>query len=555
MKNLRSNWKIWSLVVLGLISFSTSVWAAPVCFSDRISDSPLIIEFNIRDISMGLKTITVTEAINANVNVPVFTPGTTNSVRVSAERVDENAYFSVVLESANTQNEITICQHTEPGTGSGTPSCSVTDIDEGPPFTIEITIQDSESGLQNIAVTESENAIVNIPTFPIGILIPVIVEAAKVDPGGSFSITVEAENTGGSISSCGYTQPQEDPEPPTCHVSVQDPGPPAIIRFIVQDFDSGLSVINQLEASNASVSIPTFTPGTTDPIIVTAVQINPNMNIEIVLESVDQQDNATTCRYPDLNFLEMRPEFDAVGDDSNNFFNDFFKDMVIENGRDGADNRINDFSDFASEHFHHASGGLVSDPCFSLPSRTYMSAFTPGWTETEYEWQITLQMKPGADMFLSLISCVLQIGRNNVWNSAQETSIYRVPWAPNESIFSPRNSPCLTVKALPGPQASVGFPAEGFYLDARKLPGLDTLPLVNSLFACEALLEKGVLLALPNTGMSNASGQTMFELNRGDIIHVSLNIPFNNTADLYFGKDNLVIKYLGIVGTEYSTLE
>ena len=44
------------------------------------------------------------------------------------------------------------------------------------------------------------------------------------------------------------------------------------------------------------------------------------------------------------------PEFDAVGDDSANFFNDFIKDMVAANNLDASDVVINNFSDFLTLH-------------------------------------------------------------------------------------------------------------------------------------------------------------------------------------------------------------
>ena len=92
----------------------------------------------------------------------------------------------------------------------------------------------------------------------------------------------------------------------------------------------------------------------------------------------------------------------------------------------------------------------------------------------------------------------------------------------------------------------------GFYLDARKTPGLESSALVESNYTIQSLSEGNIVLALPRTGYSNVIGQTMYELSQGDLIEVSMDIPYNSTADVRFGSDNVVLKYLGIVGTEYT---
>ena len=140
-----------------------------------------------------------------------------------------------------------------------------------------------------------------------------------------------------------------------------------------------------------------------------------------------------------------------------------------------------------------------------------------------------------------------------MWKHARQTGRYRVPWDLNHAYFAPGTNPRITVKALPGPNAKKGFPAEGFYLDARSAPGLESKPLVNGLISLEAFALEGMWVVLPRTGLANSLGQTMHELNAGDSLRVTITVPFNSTADIYLGSDNLLLKYIGVIGTEFSS--
>jgi len=272
-----------------------------------------------------------------------------------------------------------------------------------------------------------------------------------------------------------------------------------------------------------------------------------------VLQSTDMSGNPATCTYPAVSGAKTRPEFDAVGKDATNAFSDFYKNLVIQYGLDDAGRAINNLSDFASESFTTGAGVLTPDPCFSLPGKTYLSALTPTWTEASYDWQITLQMKPASDISLNLIGCILRAGETDPWTNARQTGLYRAPWPGEMPVFQSSANPRVTVRAFPGPSAVFGFPTEGFYLEARTQPGLKVSSLVNSYCTLQSLLEETLLMVLPVTGHTNASGETVYELSQGDRLSITVEIPYNSTADIRFGKDNAVLKYLGVVGTEYTT--
>jgi hypothetical protein len=62
-----------------------------------------------------------------------------------------------------------------------------------------------------------------------------------------------------------------------------------------QDPGSGLSAINIVQAKNATVTVPAFTPGTTNEIFVTAEKNNQSKNATVVLDVFDVAGNKTRC--------------------------------------------------------------------------------------------------------------------------------------------------------------------------------------------------------------------------------------------------------------------
>lgn len=253
-----------------------------------------------------------------------------------------------------------------------------------------------------------------------------------------------------------------------------------------------------------------------------------------------------------------RPEFDAVGDDSANFFNDFIKAAVVANALDRAGNQINLFSNFGvrvidgktypAESFKNTAGTNYPDPCFP----GYFSAMVDQYNAANYEWLIVLQMKPESDIDLNIVDCVLKHNTFDIWNAAEQTGRYRAPWG--QFFFLPSANPSISVTVYPGPFATPGF-STPFVMDARPMPGLlNPVKLVDALYTSKALWEEGLVMVMPETGFLNTSGQSMYNLKQGDYFKITVKVPDNNTADIFYGKDNIVLKYIGIVGTEYTTL-
>ena len=248
-------------------------------------------------------------------------------------------------------------------------------------------------------------------------------------------------------------------------------------------------------------------------------------------------------------FAGNRPEYDAVGNDSQNFFNDFIKEWV------DTQNPWNENSRFFEELFtvnNNLNPPLSADVCFDvIPDREYLSVLTTPRRRAVYQWTIVLQMQPATDLMLMLHSCALRTGEDDIWAAGFQSGFYTSQW--DQQVFLSQANPRITALALPGPMAQEGFPAAGFNLDTRRHSGLQVAPLEDSLITLQALANESIVIALPSQGGLNALGQTTYSLSQGDRIKVIISIPGDTPVDTRFGKDSASLQYIGRKGTEYTT--
>jgi hypothetical protein len=253
-------------------------------------------------------------------------------------------------------------------------------------------------------------------------------------------------------------------------------------------------------------------------------------------------------------FAGEQPEFDTVGCDVDNYFNDRVKQMVIERNitRDGR--VLNFWSVFPGmEGFYQTAGQEYPDPCFP----EYYSHLVDAWNSAEFEWRIVLQKKPDTDLDINIRDCVLKM---NSWDpfgdepfqGASQTGRYVMPWG--QVFWVKEANPRITVQAYPGEFATDGFIGP-LYVDARTTPGLEVVPLVDQLYTSKGIWEESIVVVMPETGMVNKMGQKMYRLKQGDWLKISIAVPGENTANIFYGPDNVVVKYVGVHGTEYTGLE
>lgn len=81
------------------------------------------------------------------------------------------------------------------------------------------------------------------------------------------------------------------PAPPTCKVTTSSTG----FSAVIQSSTVGLASISVTTQVNVNVNIPSFTSGTTAPVVVTGTKQNPNQRAQVALLAVDLNGNSTSC--------------------------------------------------------------------------------------------------------------------------------------------------------------------------------------------------------------------------------------------------------------------
>lgn len=115
--------------------------------------------------------------------------------------------------------------------------------------------------------------------------------------------------------------PQPDLTPPSCDITAIIPGPPRQIQVTVRDVQSGLNTVTIVTSDNADVSIPSFTVGTTDPLVITATKVNQSLPSTVVLRVRDVAGNETVCDPVYTTISAEMPQQFALGANYPNPFN------------------------------------------------------------------------------------------------------------------------------------------------------------------------------------------------------------------------------------------
>jgi hypothetical protein len=129
------------------------------------------------------------------------------------------------------------------------------------------------------------------------------------DVNGNVSFTYTGGPTAGSdvinasFTSGGTTQTTTakktwtaaaDTIPPSCALTAVIAGPPAQIVVTVQDADDGLNTIT-FTATNATVVVDPFVPGTKNPVNITATKVDQTVGATLDVVATDMSGNTTIC--------------------------------------------------------------------------------------------------------------------------------------------------------------------------------------------------------------------------------------------------------------------
>lgn len=104
---------------------------------------------------------------------------------------------------------------------STSPSCTLTAVIAGPPKQLQITAQDTGSGLGSIVVTKSVNASTPVPAFTVGTTAAVVVTATKIDQTLGAQVELTVTDRAGNVTICD----------PVLTTLVKDEGKPEIDRI------------------------------------------------------------------------------------------------------------------------------------------------------------------------------------------------------------------------------------------------------------------------------------------------------------------------------------
>ena len=120
------------------------------------------------------------------------------------------------------------------------------------------------------------------------------------DPGKLWTTQVQAEHSYRHTEFVIGTTPIDfllglDPTKPACVLERTEPGPPTRIHVLAQDPRSGIAKIEILEQANATINVPSFSPGTTAPLQIVGTKINQAQAARIRLRITDQAGNSTEC--------------------------------------------------------------------------------------------------------------------------------------------------------------------------------------------------------------------------------------------------------------------
>jgi hypothetical protein len=243
------------------------------------------------------------------------------------------------------------------------------------------------------------------------------------------------------------------------------------------------------------------------------------------------------------------PEFDAVGSDNQNYFNDAVKEAVVANVKDGFGTPINTLSNFIGypytpEYFRTTAAGGQPSPCFP----DYIDHMAGVTNANTFDWGIVLQMKPESDLDLNIRDCVVK-NQGVIWGGAQQTGRFRT--SAGVLQFRKASNPSISVRVCPGDANYYLGNQWCFTMDARMMPTLNLKALDGQLYTSKALWEEGIVMAMPEDGAVNKSGEPTYRLREGDQINVHVDIPRSTPAEIHYGPDNVSVKYIGETGYYY----
>ncbi|HVN23443.1 MAG TPA: hypothetical protein VMT71_05690 [Syntrophorhabdales bacterium] len=210
----------------------------------------------------------------------------------------------------------------------------------------------------------------------------------------------------------------------------------------------------------------------------------------------------------------------------------------------------------AGEQFRSQTASTRREVCdVTGQAVTLPNAKTPAGNAGFYEWWIRLPKKPSGEINIVIECGVLKPGGTSIELCAAETgervgagTCVRQEVDPGVSPVSYTALPRIGAVVYPGPFNAF----TPFHLTAFKNPSSYTLAFdpvtaamsnnvnsqvldgsTNARILLKACMDKTIVTKLPVTGQVNALGETENDLEAGDMIQVRLDVPRQNSVDVY----------------------
>ncbi|MFZ0390232.1 MAG: T9SS type A sorting domain-containing protein [Calditrichia bacterium] len=202
---------LYGLAVYGEIT--AAVNNPPICqitppgpFNINVND-PLSFTIDVSDPDNG-DTLTLSASglpagATMNPALPLMGPNTGFSSTFDWIAQAGNYSVQFVVSDGEKQSTCVVEIAVNGGGGDNTaPTCELTAMNPGPPLSIEVTVQDGQSGLASINVVKAKNAVVSSPVFSVGTTGPVVVTATKIDNSQGASVVLETIDVAGNSTTC-----------------------------------------------------------------------------------------------------------------------------------------------------------------------------------------------------------------------------------------------------------------------------------------------------------------------------------------------------------------
>jgi hypothetical protein len=143
--------------------------------------------------------------LDPNTHATSLDPGASCTVSVTATPTATGAATGIIAIDNSAPGAPHTVSLSVQGTSPPPPSCVLSGISGTPPETATFMMQDTNSGLSSILLSDSTNANVNIPSFAKGTMSSVTVTATQVDSAQSSKVDFEVTNVAGTSTACGTT--------------------------------------------------------------------------------------------------------------------------------------------------------------------------------------------------------------------------------------------------------------------------------------------------------------------------------------------------------------